>query len=191
MLQVMARNWWALAIRGVAAILFGILVFIVPGIALQSLILLFAAYAIVDGIFAIITAVRDRAANNRWWVLLLEGIVSIIAGIFAFLQPAMTALVLLYLIAAWAIVTGVFEIIAAIRLREEIEGELLLGLAGLASLLFGIFLIVSNPATGILAVLWMVGVYSIAFGVLMLILAFRLRGMANRTPTDQQTRAHA
>jgi uncharacterized membrane protein HdeD (DUF308 family) len=182
MLNVMARNWWVLALRGVAAILFGILVFVVPNLALLSLIYLFGAYALIDGILGIITGIRDRNTNPRWWALLLEGIIGVIAGIVAFVMPDITAFVLLYIIAFWAIFTGIMEIIAAIHLRKEIEGELLLGLSGLVSVIFGILLIVF-PGAGALTVLWLIGGFSIAFGVLMLILAFRLRGMKDTTTT--------
>jgi uncharacterized membrane protein HdeD (DUF308 family) len=182
MLNVLARNWWVLALRGIAAILFGILVFVWPGIALTSLILLFGAYAIVDGVLSIANGIRDRATNSRWWVMLLEGLVGILAGIATFIWPEITAFVLLYIIAFWAIFTGIMQIIAAIELRKEIEGELLLGLGGLASVIFGILLIVF-PGTGALTVLWLIGGFSIAFGVLMLILAFRLRGMQDTTTT--------
>jgi len=185
MITQVARNWWALALRGLFAILFGILVFLAPGITLEALILLLAAYFVVDGVGNIITAFNNRTHNNQWWVTLLEGVISILAGIGAFLWPGMTALILLYLVAAWAVVTGVLEIVAAIRLRKEIENEFWLGLAGLLSVLFGVALFVW-PGTGILTLLWLLGGYAIVSGIFLLMLAFRLRGL-NKPISNQPT----
>lgn len=179
-MEVLARNWWALALRGLFAVLFGLAVFIWPGLTLLALVALFAAYALVDGVFSIVAAIRAAGRHARWWPLLLEGLLGIAAGVVAFLWPNITALALLYVIAAWAIVTGVFEIVAAIRLRREIEGELLLGLAGLASVIFGVLLILF-PGAGALAVLWLIGGFAIAFGILLILLGFRLRGRQGRS----------
>jgi uncharacterized membrane protein HdeD (DUF308 family) len=175
------RSWWAVIIRGIAALIFGILTFIYPIASLTVLILLFGAYVLVDGIFAIIASLRMPKQQNRyWWALLIEGCFGILAGILTFFMPGITALVLLYLIAAWAIVTGVFEIAAAIQLRREIKGEWLLALGGLISIFFG-FVLFFRPAAGALAITWMIGVYVTVFGILMLALGFRLRhrGYAN------------
>lgn len=185
MLDVLARNWWMLAVRGVVAIVFGIAVILFPSIALVTLALIWAAYAIVDGVLTIGSAIQSRASNPRWWVHLLEGIVSIAAGIGAAIFPGLTSLIFLYIIAFWAIFTGVMEIIAAIQLRKEIEGEFWLGLSGLLSIVFGVALI-AFPGTGILTLLWLLAGYAIAFGVVMIILAFRLRGM--QQPTGSGTR---
>src|ERR671932_483592 len=118
---ILARNWWVLALRGLAAILFGIAALVVPHIALVVLIALFGAYALVDGIFAIVSAVRAAERHMRWWPLLVEGVAGIVIGVLTFVWPGLTTLVLLYFIASWAIVTGVFEILAAVRLRREIR----------------------------------------------------------------------
>jgi uncharacterized membrane protein HdeD (DUF308 family) len=187
MLDVMARNWWMWLIRGIAAIIFGVLAFLNPQDALLALVLLWAAYALVDGIFSIIAGFRGRATNRQWWVAVLEGVVGILAGIGVYLFPDITALVLLYIVAAWAIITGILEIISAVQLRKEIEGEFWLGLSGLASIVFGVLLILF-PGAGLLTLLWLVAAFAIVFGVAMIMLAFRLKGHADR-PTDTSPRA--
>lgn len=174
MLHVVTRNWWMLALRGILAILFGVLAYLVPGAAIYALVLLFGAYSFVDGIVAVVAGIRSYGERDRWWALVIEGLAGIIIGIITFFYPGITALVLLYFIAAWALITGVLEIVAAIRLRREIKGEWLLALAGVASLLFGVLLLVL-PSAGALALIWLIAAYAIVFGVLLLILAFRLR----------------
>ena len=176
-LPVLSRNWWALALRGLAAILFGLAAFFLPGITLTALILLFGAFALVDGIFAIVAAVRAERHNARWWLLLAQGVFGVLLGILTFIWPGLTALVLLYFIAAWAILTGIFEVVGAIRLRQEIEGEWVLILSGVLSVIFGVVLAVL-PGVGILALLWLIGAYAVAAGVLLIILAFRVRSEA-------------
>jgi uncharacterized membrane protein HdeD (DUF308 family) len=172
MLHTLARNWWALALRGLAAVLFGLLTFFVPAITLVTLVLLFGVYALIDGFFNVIAFFRVPAHH---WALLIEGIVGIIAGVLTFAWPTITAIVLLYVIAFWAIFTGAFEIIAGIRLRKVITNEwLLLGLGAL-SLLFGI-LILFAPGVGALAIVLWIGAYACVFGIALLALAFRLRG---------------
>jgi uncharacterized membrane protein HdeD (DUF308 family) len=174
MAAILARNWWALFLRGIVAVLFGILTFIWPGLSLAVLVLLFGAYVLVDGLFAIVAAMKAPARNKRWWVLLLEGIVGVIIGVLTFFWPAMTALALLYFIAMWAIITGVLEIGAAIRLRKSISNEWLLIVSGFLSILFGLALIIM-PVAGALAVVWLIGAYAIVFGALLMALSIRLR----------------
>jgi len=179
MLIVFTSSWWALVLRGLAAVIFGVLAFAWPHITLTVLVFLFGAYALMDGAFAIVAGVRTSSEYKRWWVLLIEGILSVIAGVFAFVVPGITALILLILIAAWAMVTGAFEIGAAIQLRKHITGEWLLALAGIASVLFGLALLL-NPNVGALAVVWLIGAYAIVFGLLLLTLGFKLRGLERR-----------
>src|SRR6516162_11662397 len=172
MIHTLARNWWALALRGLAAVLFGLLTFFLPGITLVTLVLLFGAYALVDGILNL--AAFFRVASHHW-ALLIEGVIGIIAGVLTFAWPAITALVLLYVIAFWAIFTGIFEIIAGIRLRRAVTNEWMLIVIGVLSLLFGV-LILFAPGVGALAIILWIGAYALVFGVFLLALAFRLRG---------------
>lgn len=174
MLQGMARNWWMLIVRGIAAVLFGIVVFVSPNIALTALVLLWGAYTLVDGIAAFMVGVQGRQGNNHWWITVLEGLVGVITGILTFLWPNITALLLLYIIAGWAIITGILKIMSAIQLRREIRGEFWLGLGGAVSLLFGVLLVVS-PEAGILSLLWLLAIYSIMFGVALVLLGLRMR----------------
>ncbi|HEY2157328.1 MAG TPA: HdeD family acid-resistance protein [Isosphaeraceae bacterium] len=173
----LARNWWALTLRGVFAVIFGVIAFAWPGITLAALVILYGAYAMADGIFAIAATITGRPEGAPWWALLLEGVLGIAVGIMTFAWPGITALVLLYLIAGWAMATGVLEIAAAIRLRREVRGEWMLALSGVLSIIFGILLVI-NPGAGALAVIWLIGGYAIVFGSLMIALGFRLRGLA-------------
>jgi len=179
MVIALARNWWALALRGVVAVLFGITAFAWPGITLGVLVLLYGAYSLVDGVFALAAALVGSPRGVPWWALLLEGLAGIAVGIMTFAWPGITALVLLYLIAAWAIVTGILEIVTAVRLRREIRGEWVLALSGVLSVLFGLALVV-NPGAGALAVVWLIGAYAVASGILMLVLGFQLRSWLRR-----------
>jgi uncharacterized membrane protein HdeD (DUF308 family) len=137
---IVQRNWWIMALRGLFAVIFGLIALVAPGIALLAFIYVFAAYALVDGGIAVITAIQERELLYRWGWVLFEGVLSILAGIFAFANPALTALVLLYIMAAWVIVTGVMEIVAAFAIRELISREWVLALAGIVSVAFGIIL---------------------------------------------------
>ena len=174
MLTQLTRNWWVVALRGVFAILYGLTALMWPGLTLEILVLFFGAYALMDGVFAMIAAFTNRAGHGSWWVLLLEGLVDIIVGMIAFSRPGLTTLVLLYVIAFWALTTGILEIVAAVRLRKEIEGEWLLALSGIGSLVFGVLLLFF-PAVGALTIALMIGMYAILFGIMFLSLGLRLR----------------
>jgi uncharacterized membrane protein HdeD (DUF308 family) len=174
MLRTVTHYWWMILLRGILAILFGIAAFIWPGLTIEVLVLLFGAYALVDGIFAVIVGIQQYGETERWWTALPEGIAGIVLGVLTLLWPGTTATVLLAFIAAWAIVTGVFEIAAAVWLRKVIEGEWALILAGALSVLFGVLLVL-QPTAGALAIIWLIGAYAIVFGVLFSILAFELR----------------
>jgi uncharacterized membrane protein HdeD (DUF308 family) len=170
------------AVRGVAAVIFGVLALIWPGQALQALVLVFGAYALVDGIFAVIAGIAAREYFDRWWAVLLEGMVGVVIGLLTFFWPNITALVLVYFIAAWALITGIFEIVAAIQFRRVITGEWMLILGGLLSIVFGILLFVF-PGAGAVSLVWVIGIYAIVFGISELIFAFRLRGLGHELET--------
>jgi len=174
MLQDLSHNWWALAIRGIAAIILGILAFMVPALTLKVLVLLFGAYALVDGVFAIVASMYASGQTKRWWTLLIEGILSLAVGAVTLFLPGLTALILIYVIAWWAIITGAFELVTALRLRKEISGEWLMALSGAASIIFGV-LLVFYPKSGAKVIIWLIGIYAIVFGALLLMLGFRLR----------------
>src|SRR5690242_3010583 len=153
---VLVRNWWSPVLRGAIAILFGIIAFTLPGITLGALVLLFGAYALVDGVLSLFGLIRHPGTEKHWGPLLFEGIVGVLAGLVTFFWPAITALALVYIIAAWALVTGVFEIAAAIRLRRHLEGEWLLAFGGIVSVILGVLMILS-PAAGALAIAVVLG----------------------------------
>lgn len=173
LLQLLAKNWWLLLLRGLAAVLFGLLALAWPGLTLLVLIFLFAVFAFADGMLALTAALGGGAAMYRWW-LVLVGLLGLAAGIITIAYPRTTALVLLVLIGWWSIVRGLFEIIGAIQLRKEIENEWTLILGGIVSLVFGLLVLI-HPGAGALAMVWLIGVYAIAAGVLMIGFSFRLR----------------
>jgi uncharacterized membrane protein HdeD (DUF308 family) len=173
----LAQNWWAIAIRGVLAIVFGLIALVLPGATMLSLVLVFAAYALVDGIFAIVAAVRAARQHERWGMLGLEGIVNIITAAIAVLWPAITVVAFVLLVAAWAIVSGALLLAAAFRLSID-HGRWWLVLGGIASVVYGVLLVVA-PMIGALVLTWWLGAYALVFGVALLVLAFRLRARRN------------
>ena len=174
MAKVLASNWWVVLVRGLVAIAFGILTWLQPGISLASLVILFGAYSLVEGLFELFSAFSSKPHHEDWWVELLEGLLGISVGLITFFVPAVTTLALLFFIAAWAIARGVLQMVFAIRLRKEIEGEWLLVLGGLASVVFGGILI-TQPEAGALGLLWVVAFYALVFGGLLVALSLRLR----------------
>ena len=178
MLRAMQNNWWMLVGRGIVAVLFGVLALLLPGITLTVLVLLFGAYVLVDGGINIYSAIQQRDSNDRWWLGLIEGAVGVLVGIGTLIVPGITALALLFVIAFWAVVTGGLEVYAAYRLREEIKHEWLLGLSGILSISFGVLLVLA-PGSGALALAWLIGMYAILFGVMLILLGVNLRNMPN------------
>jgi uncharacterized membrane protein HdeD (DUF308 family) len=172
-LHALAKNWWLLLLRGIAGILFGVLAFIWPGITLLTLIIFYGAYALLDGIFAIAAAIRGGDMQSRWWLILI-GVLGIAAGLLTFLWPGLTALVLTSFIGAWSLIHGIFEIVGAIKIRKEIDNEWWLILSGALSVLFGFALLIM-PGAGALALIWIIGIYSIIFGGLLVGFALRLK----------------
>jgi uncharacterized membrane protein HdeD (DUF308 family) len=177
---LLTRRWWTLALRGAAAIIFGILTFIAPGASLLALVVLFGAYAIVNGAVNLSLSARGEGGEPRWASLVFESVASIVAGVLALAWPGITALVLLVLIGVWAIVTGAAQVVAAIRLRKQIRGEWLLALMGVLSIAFGVICLIA-PAAGALAITLWIGAYALVFGALLVGLGFRLRSWG-RTP---------
>lgn len=182
MLEKITHNWWMFAVRGLIAILFGVVALIRPDQAMQALVLLFGAYALVDGTFAIFAGIASRRYFERWWAVLLEGVAGVVIGLLTFFWPNITALALLYCIAAWALITGILEIVAAIQLRRVITGEWALILGGLLSIAFGVMLFIS-PLAGAVSVVWMIGLYAVVFGTSEIIFAFRMHSLRQEFKT--------
>jgi uncharacterized membrane protein HdeD (DUF308 family) len=172
--QTLARYWWLILLRGIAAIMFGVLSFIWPGLTLVTLVLFYGAFVLIDGVLALAHAIMGGNMGSRWW-LALVGVAGIAAGILTFMWPGVTALVLLVFIAIWAIVLGVFQIVGAVRLRKEIDNEWLLILSGVLSVLFGVVMLVA-PGAGAVALIWVIGAYALVFGLLLVGFALKLRG---------------
>lgn len=169
-----AERWWAFVLRGIVAILFGALAFTTPGITMAALVIVWGAYALADGVLALVTAFRRGRAGGSWGWLVFHGLVGIAAGVVTFLWPGITAVTLLMVIGLWAVITGVAEIALAIRLRKAIEGEWLVALSGVLSIAFGA-LMLTRPGAGALAVVWMIGAYAMVFGVVLIAAGIRLR----------------
>jgi uncharacterized membrane protein HdeD (DUF308 family) len=186
MVDTFRLNWWLLALRGLVAVLFGVLAFVWPGATLITLVWLFGAFALVNGLLSLILAAKAPKGYPRIGSLILGGLLGILAGLLTFVMPGITALGLLMLIAAWAIVTGIMEVVAAIRLRKIIANEWLLILAGIASVAFGVILFL-QPAAGALALIWWIGAWALIFGILLIVLAFRMRNWKGFVTIERAT----
>ena len=171
-LPMLAGNWWALLMRGIAAVLFGLAALAWPGVTLLVLIVIFGAYAMVDGVLAIVAGIWGSEGSR--WLLLAEGVLGVLAGLVVFFWPGMTAMVLLFLISAWAILTGLLKVFMAIGFRRKVENAWLMGLSGVLSILFGVVLAVL-PGAALLSLVWLVGIYALIFGAVLIVLGFRAR----------------
>jgi uncharacterized membrane protein HdeD (DUF308 family) len=176
LIEALKRHWWIPVLRGIAAVVFGVMAFVYPGLTVAVLVLLFGAWILVDGIFRIVGALGYRGSDKEWGFDLVIGIMGIIIGFLTFHAPRITALALIIYIAAWALMIGATEIALAIKLRREIKGEWFLILMGLLSIVFAVMLL-WNPLPGALALVWLIGSYAIVFGILGIILGFRLRSL--------------
>jgi uncharacterized membrane protein HdeD (DUF308 family) len=177
MLGLLSRNWWTLALRGLLAVVLGLVAFLWPQRVLAGLVLVFGAFMAVDGVLTVIAAIVERSEYRQWWLVMLQGLIGIVIGTISLLLPGMTALALLYLIAAWTLVVGVLEILIAVRLRKELRGEWLLVLNGVFSVLFGLALVIW-PNAGAVVLLWVVAGYAVVSGVLLIVLSLLLRRWA-------------
>ena len=174
MLKSLSRSWWLFLLRGVAAIIFGVIAIVAPQATFLALVIVFGVYALVDGVLAIIASFQMKEFVSQWWVLLLEGLAGILVGVLVFLNLQMSAAVLFVFVAFWAIFTGLMEIVAAIYLRREIDHEWILLLSGIFSVILGILLLV-YPYAGVVGLVWAIGIYAIFFGVLEVVLAIEAR----------------
>jgi uncharacterized membrane protein HdeD (DUF308 family) len=189
-LTQLSRNWWHFALRGVFAILFGVLALVWPKSAITALVLLFGAFVLVDGSVAVVSGIQLRKYFKYWWALLLEGLTGIAIAIMTFVWPNVAALALLYFIAAWAILTGIFEIVAALEFRNVIPGEWATFLSGLLSVVLGIMLFV-YPSAGAVGLIWAIAIYAIVFGAVEIVFAFRLRGLGHKLEQKQTSPSRA
>jgi uncharacterized membrane protein HdeD (DUF308 family) len=185
MVSSITRNWWAVALRGVIAVAFGVLALVKPDITLEALIAVFGFFALIDGFLSLVGGISMIGSGLPWGGPVFGGVAGIIVGCVAFLWPGLTALSLLYLIAFWAIFTGIMEIMAGVQLRNALPHPVMLGIAGGLSVLFGVLLVV-YPSSGALSVIWLIGIYAILFGITFIVLGFRLRGVQQDVSSMRQ-----
>jgi uncharacterized membrane protein HdeD (DUF308 family) len=178
MIGLMKEKWWIWLLRGIAAIIFGTLALLMPGITLEVLVLFLAVFLLVDGAFNIFASLNHSKETKYWWLLLLEGIVSVLIGIITLIWPQITVIALLFLIVFWAMVNGFFRILAALQLRKYTKGEWFLIFSGIFSLIFGVLLLIW-PDKGLLVLIWMLGFYAFIFGILLISFAFKARKLQN------------
>ncbi|MGO4523851.1 HdeD family acid-resistance protein [Microvirga sp. 2MCAF35] len=179
MSRLLAQNWWALALRGVFAIIFALIAFFMPGATLLSLVWVFAAYMLVDGAFEIVAGIRAASEHQRWGLLILGGILNILVGVIAFMMPGLTVVFFVTLMAVWSLITGVLMIVAAFKLNPA-YGRGWLIFSGIVSVLFGVSLLVA-PLIGAVVLTWWLGAYALVFGISLLMLAFKLKGYKDET----------
>lgn len=184
-MEELSRSWWVYLVRGICAILFGVLALIWPAITILALVVVFGAYAIVDGVFALFGGGRGDGSGSRGWMI-FYGVVSILFGVTVFIWPRITALVLLFFIAGWAVVTGVLEIVAGIRVRKTVANEWMFIVSGVLSVIFGILLFIW-PGAGALAVIWLIGVMAILYGISLVLLSFRVKALGSQGPGTSGT----
>src|SRR6267378_7891849 len=182
LIETLKRHWWVPVLRGIAAIIFGVMAFLYPGLTVAVLVLLFGAWVLVDGVFRIVGAIGHRASDPEWGFHLVIGILGIIIGFLTFHAPQITALALVIYIAAWALMIGATEIVLAIKMRQQIKGEWFLILMGLASIVFAVLLL-WNPIAGAAAVIWLIAWYAVVLGVLAIFFGFRLRSLRTLAPS--------
>ena len=179
MLTELSKVWWAFLVRGLAAVVFGVLALIWPTITLAIVVVMFGAYAFLDGVFLVVKAISSWKARDDRWLLLLEGLLGVGIGVITFFAPRVTEFILLFYIAAWSLATGIIEIASAIRLRKEVPGEIWWIMSGIASIVFAVLLMLF-PGAGVLGMIWLISTYAIVFGVLLIVLSFRLLGHRQR-----------
>ena len=183
--KLMSMTWWVLLLKGTVSIVFGIVAYAWPGMTLASLVTVFGAFALVDGVFGVLQAIGGRKEHEHWWVVLLEGLLGILFGWICLTTPGITVTVLMLFIAFWAISTGVMRIVMAVRLRKEIEGEWWMALSGLVSVIFGV-VVIAQPGEGALALLWLVAIWAILAGAFLVFLAFKVKGLAGKLAQAKQ-----
>ncbi len=181
MFTSMLKHWWMLVLRGLVSILFAVLAFTLPELTFTALVLMLGIFILLDGITTVILALRTRADRGEW-IVLLEGLLSVGLGLAMLFYPNVTAALFVTFVALWCLVTGVFEISTAIRLREEIDNEWMLGLAGVVSIALGILMLV-NPSAGAVSIIWWIGMYALFFGLLLVALGFKLRRIYQQPPS--------
>ena len=187
MSQLLAQNWWAVALRGVFAIVFALIAFFSPGATILSLVLFFSAYMLVDGVFGIVSGIRAASNNQRWGLLILEGVLNILVGIIAFAMPGLTVLFFVTLVAVWSLITGILMIVAAFKL-DPAYGRGWLIFSGIVSVLFGVALLIA-PLVGAVVLTWWLGAYALVFGIGLLVLAFKLKGRRDNASGSASLRA--
>jgi uncharacterized membrane protein HdeD (DUF308 family) len=188
MLSEISRNWWLVAFRGALAVIFGVIAFVWPGVTFEALVLLFGAYALVDGVLMVLFGLMAASYHQQWLPLVIGGVIGVGLGIITFVQPATVALALVYVVAFWAIFTGLLEIVAAIRLRDVISAEWLVVISGALSIVFGI-LVAAQPTAGALTIAYLFGFYALLAGISQLVLGFRMRGLGQAIQAHTQPAA--